>query len=165
MAKTNVIVTSTDSGKSVQKSLTDINPAVNNDKLAQFGQMLIGLTTNTYQKTDRIIKVNCDTEAGGVIKPTPTLSMSTTSFSAAALDSSQFTDYGIEIVTNSDGEIALSFSGFNAANTAPTACVFDGRLYLRKCMSGSTSTGVIHVTALPSENFGISNTVDFTITA
>ena len=157
----------TSEGKTLTRTLSHTNQSVDNDILAQFGNRLAALTTNTYGSTDRITTVNCDTEEGGGVKPTPTLSMATTSYSAAALDSAQFTDDGFEITTNSDGKIALSFSGFDSATgmTMPTACVLNGRLYLRKCFSGSTSTGVIHVTALPSENFGISNTVNFTITA
>ena len=156
----------TSEGKTLTRTLSHTNQSVDNDILAQFGNRLAALTTNTYGSTDRITTVNCDTEEGGGVKPTPTLSMATTSYSAATLDSGQFTDDGFEITTNSDGEIALSFSGFNTDSTSPTACVFNGRLYIHKAVfTNQTSTGVIHVTALPSENFGISNTVNFTITA
>lgn len=158
----------TSEGKTLTRTLSHTNQSVDNDILAQFGNRLAALTTNTYGSTDRITTVNCDTEEGGAVLPTPNLSMSTTSYSAAALDSAQFTDAGFEIVTNSDGEIALSFSGFDSATaqTMPTATVLNKRLYLHKAVfSNQTATGTIHITVLPSENFGISNTVDFTITA
>ena len=158
----------TSEGKTLTRTLSHTNQSVDNDILAQFGNRLAALTTNTYGSTDRITTVNCDTEEGGGVKPTPTLSMATTSYSAATLDSGQFTDDGFEITTNSDGKIALSFSGFDSATgmTMPTASVLNGRLYIHKAVfSNQTATGTIHVTALPSENFGISNTVNFTVTA
>lgn len=156
----------TSEGKTLTRTLSNTNQSVDNDVLAQFGSRLAALTSNTYGSTDRITTVNCDTEEGGAVLPTPTISLATTSMSAATIDSETFTDGGIVITTNSDGEIALSFSGFSSVSTSPTACVHDGKLYLHKAaFAGRTSTGVIHVTALPSENFGISNTVNFTITA
>ena len=48
-------------GKTLQKTLTDINPAADNAALKTWGEMLNGLTQNTYVKTDRIDKTNCDT--------------------------------------------------------------------------------------------------------
>lgn len=64
MAKTSLIVTSTAAtdGKKLQKTLTDINSAATNEQLKAFGQMLNGLTTNTYYETNRVDRVNCDTE-------------------------------------------------------------------------------------------------------
>ena len=63
MAKTSLIISATGSGgKTVQKTVTDVNPNASNAKLTALGQMLNSLTTNTYQTTNRIDKVNCDTE-------------------------------------------------------------------------------------------------------
>lgn len=66
MAKTSLIVTSTTAtdGKKLQKTLTDINSAATNEQLKSFGQMLNGLTTDTYVETNRVDRVNCDTEDG-----------------------------------------------------------------------------------------------------
>ena len=67
MAKTSAIITSTDlSGKTLQKTLTNVNPEATSEHLATLGQMLNSLTTNTYVQTDRIDKINCDTEASPV---------------------------------------------------------------------------------------------------
>ena len=68
MAKTSLIVTSTTAtdGKKLQKTLTDINSAATNEQLKSFGQRLNGLTTNTYVETNRVDRVNCDTEDGGL---------------------------------------------------------------------------------------------------
>lgn len=64
MAKSNIVITSTNSqGKTLQKTLTDINPAATNSQLATFGNMLNQLTTNVYGHTTKITKTNCDTEA------------------------------------------------------------------------------------------------------
>lgn len=68
--KTSLIINSTYDGKTIQKTLTDINPAADNTALKTWGQMLNGLTTNTYVKTDRIDKTNCDSV---VEKLTPSL--------------------------------------------------------------------------------------------
>ena len=47
--KTSLIITSTDtSGKTSNKTLTDINPATSSASLKSFAQGLIGLTDNTY---------------------------------------------------------------------------------------------------------------------
>ena len=63
MAKTSLIISATGSGgKTVQKTVTVVNPHASNEKLTTLGQMLNSLTTNTYQTTTRIDKVNCDTE-------------------------------------------------------------------------------------------------------
>lgn len=166
--KTSMQINFIKNGKSTSKSYTDISSAATNAQLVDFAQGITNLTSNIYSGTKRIEVIDADTEPGGGIKPTPTLSMSVTSMSAAALDSAQYTDNGIDIVTNSDGEIATSLSGFDSAigSTIPTVAVLNKKLYLHKAVfSNKTATGTIHVTVLPSANYGISNTIDFTITA
>ena len=95
---TEKIIITTDGGS---KTIENINPAVNNSTLAQFGEKIADLTTNTYQKTDRISKVNCDTEPGGGTKPTPTLTLDSDFTSIAALGAGGYKGY----TTNSDGEL------------------------------------------------------------
>jgi len=75
MAKTSAIVTYTDqTGKAMQKALTDINPDATNAQLVAFAQKLTGITSNSYVSTLRVDKVNCDSEAGGGdARPVPTL--------------------------------------------------------------------------------------------
>ena len=68
--KTSLVITSTSEGKNLQKTLTDINPAASNSALKTWGEMLTGLTTNTYIKTDRVDKTNCDSAP---VKQTPSL--------------------------------------------------------------------------------------------
>ena len=64
MAKTSIIVTTTEAGtgKKLQKTLTDINVNASNQQLAALGRALNSLTTNIYSATDRVDKANCDTE-------------------------------------------------------------------------------------------------------
>lgn len=64
MAKTSLIISSTDSstGKKLQKTLTDINSSATNAQLKSFAQALNNLTTNTYSESNRVDRINCDTE-------------------------------------------------------------------------------------------------------
>ena len=76
--KTSVVITSTaPNGSKLQKTLTDVNASCSNAVLTSFSQQLNGLTNNTYEKTDRVDKQNCDTEAGTVEKLTPTINVYT----------------------------------------------------------------------------------------
>lgn len=64
MANTQIIIDATDSnGRSVKKTVPNINPAATNSQLATFGNMFNQLTDNVYGNTTKITKVNCDTEA------------------------------------------------------------------------------------------------------
>ena len=67
MAKTSAIITATEhgTGKTLQKTLTNVNPDATSAQLATLGHMLNGLTTNVYVSTDRVDKYNCDTEDSG----------------------------------------------------------------------------------------------------
>lgn len=75
MAKTSLIYEATDAlGKKIQKTFTDVNPEATSAELKTFVQMCNGLTNNTYVRTDRVNKINCDTEDTGY-KPIPTLTV------------------------------------------------------------------------------------------
>ena len=100
MAKSSIIITSNRAGKTLQKTLTDVNPAATNAQFATMGTMLTALTNCTYQKTDRITKVNCDTEPGGGTKKEPTLTLSQNTCTNAQVGSS---DTETTVTTNSDG--------------------------------------------------------------
>ena len=79
-----IVVTSTDTNnKTITKTITNVNPDADNDKLATWGQMLTALTDNTYTKTDRVDKANCDTAPS---KQTATLTLSPTSVTAATMN-------------------------------------------------------------------------------
>ena len=119
MAKENIIITATKSGKTIQKSLTDMNPEATNAQLATFGTMLNALTTNTYQKTDRITKVNCDTEPGGGVKPTPTITLSFTSVDKSELPAVGQAPKDLVVTTNSNGTIYFRYANGTRWNYQP----------------------------------------------
>ena len=57
MAKISLeIDTTTSSGKKNTTNVSYINPTATNDKLLQFAQMLVALTTDTYEGTTKITK-------------------------------------------------------------------------------------------------------------
>lgn len=79
MAKTSLIITTTQTAggtKTLQKTLTDINPAASNDKLVAFAKALNNLTTNTYGETNRVNRSQCDTEESDGSKIVPNLALS-----------------------------------------------------------------------------------------
>ena len=66
MATTSLIVNTKDTNdKALQKTITNVNAACSSGTLKTFSQMLNGLTSNTYVKTDRVDKSNVDTESTG----------------------------------------------------------------------------------------------------
>lgn len=75
MAKRSLILTSTSNqGKKLQKTITDINPNAGAVALKGFAQKLNAMTTNTYVQTDCIDKFNVDTEIPPVdTRLTPTM--------------------------------------------------------------------------------------------
>ncbi len=69
MAKTSLIISNTDSttGKKLQKTLTDINSAATNDELKTFAQAVNAVTTNTYGESNRVDRINVDTEESATV--------------------------------------------------------------------------------------------------
>lgn len=126
MAKTSLIITSTADGKTQQKAISDVNPDVSSAKLAQFGTQLVGLTTNTYQKTDRIHKLNCDTEHfDPTPKPEPTLTIDSSDITVATLKEK-----------GSDGF-------YNSLRLVTTNS--DGKKYVRSSLDGSDKVGIFNI--------------------
>ena len=57
MAKVSIeIDTKTNSGKKITTNIVYVNPQATNEKLRQFAQMLVGLTTDTYNGVTKITK-------------------------------------------------------------------------------------------------------------
>ena len=57
MAKVSIeIETMTNQGRKLTTNVSYINPTATNDKLRQFAQMLVALTTNTYEGVTKITK-------------------------------------------------------------------------------------------------------------
>ena len=64
MAKISVALNSTEAatGKKNQTTLTDIKPTATSEQITAFTKGLNSLTTNIYEETNRIEKLNVDTE-------------------------------------------------------------------------------------------------------
>lgn len=64
MAKVAIALNSTEvtTGKKLQKTLTDIKPSATSEQITNFTKGLNNLTTNNYVETNRIEKLNADTE-------------------------------------------------------------------------------------------------------
>ena len=142
MASEKIIVSATDSGgNSVQRTFDNVNPEATNAQLAAFGSKIAALSENTYAKTDRISRVNCDSEASTLdTRPTPTLTVSNANFSCAL---------------NSIANTSLSYSGdgtiifydFVRVNVSNASAA---------CMVGHTplSNGDPQVYVMPDKGFG-----------
>jgi len=119
MAKTSLILTTTDIlGRKQQKSFTDVNPNADTAALKTFAQMCNNLTTNTYVSTDRIDKINCDTEAG-TSKTTPTFTASKTTFSKALAGDGVNTDNGMIINDGWSVKTTVTYNGDGAIYGVP----------------------------------------------
>ena len=102
--KTSLVINAVNDGKQIQKTLTDINPAANNSALKIWGQMLNGLTTNTYVKTDRIDKTNCDTYE---TKLTPSITLDSTVVPSTLTRSFCLNGTNLPIDIETDGELSI----------------------------------------------------------
>lgn len=56
MAQSLIIEQTDTNGKKVRKAVTDINPSATNAKVKTFGEMLTGLSTNSYNSSARVDK-------------------------------------------------------------------------------------------------------------
>ena len=102
-----------------QKTIENINPAATNATLASFGEKIAAFTNGQYLKTDRVSKINCDTEHGGGIKPAklePTLTLAETAITK--------TELAAKITTESSALIRYALlTSFTKTG--------DGQLYIR----------------------------------
>ena len=157
----------TPDGLDASKTISNFNPDASNAQLAQLGQKLIAFTDNTYGKTDRVIKYNCDTESGGS-KLTPNLSLSTTSASIANLTTSANGSVPYTITTDSDGALSVGFE--DVADAAVVTITYaNGNHYLgvfKRTTAASDSIVPQTVTIYQAEtNTYKAASVTFTITA
>lgn len=103
-----IISATTPDGLDASKTISNFNPEASNAQLAQLGQKLTAFTDNTYGKTDRVIKYNCDTESGGS-KLTPTFTLNKTTDTKANVCAGQngFVSYTINYTYDGDGQIFI----------------------------------------------------------
>ena len=174
MADHKLIVSATDTGgATVQKTITGINPDAGNTPLATFGQMLNGLTDNVYGRTDRVIKIHCDTE-GGSGKATPTLTLAKTSETLAnvragnSANASKNCGYCVEITSDSDSLVYANIEDNVWCKWYAGVTTQGGKLQLsivaHNTLIDSTEPVVITVFTKETDNYKAAEAT-FTITA
>ncbi len=138
MASEKIIVSATDSGgNSVQRTFDNVNPDATNAQLAAFGSKIAAFSENTYAKTDRITRVNCDSEAGGG-RQTPTLTVADTNW-----DYQRNTGNG----TNSS---AFTYNGDGTLYTTQPVCTSNPNYSGFLCHTYfNTALGKIYADAVP----------------
>ena len=178
MAKTSAIITSTDptTGKTLQKTLTDINPDASNAQIATFGGMLNAITGNGYVNTFRVDKVNCDLESGGGdTRPTPTLTLSESTTTLADLKSAVTSGVYAKIISLTySGDAPVIATSFNpsvyfGAVVAPDTSQSDNThnfiMFGSSNLSATVTTGfTITITAPETDNYKAASAT-FTVTA
>lgn len=165
MATSNLILNATDSfGKSINKTITNLNPAVDSNTAKTFAQMLNGFTTNTYVSTNRVDKANVDTEATGTTpdtRATPTLTL-------ASSPTKEDLESGILINYSGDGDLYAytTHSNSGAANTFQTGVgnVGSTKKLLAYAENAAGFVGTIHLCATGTANYKPVE-VTFTVTA
>ena len=160
-----IIVSATDQGgNSVQRTFDNVNPYATNAQLATFGSKIAALSENTYVSTDRVDKVNCDTEADTRLTPTLTISPS-----SATVAQAQSFDGSDEILVTYDGDGELYIANFSAfPGKKQFFMLYDKRLYVRgsggSASGGETNPCVITIAATGTQNYKPATTT-FTVTA
>ena len=151
MAKRSLILTSTSNqGKKLQKTITDINPSADGNALKSFAQKLNAMTTNTYVQTDCIDKFNVDTE----IPPIDTRQTPTLSFTPPTLEQVRTGTQATAIVYNGDGKVYVRReSGCDYVTFSyyyfPTMDRYDLKFFA----SGTVTGGTFIIGATGTENY------------
>ena len=163
-----IISTTTPDGLDASKTISNINPEASNEKLAALGQKLTAFTDNAYDRTDRVIKINCDTEGGGGAKQTPTLTLSKTSCTTAEISSAAAGLFLVTITTDSDGALYVKFDSSLALGDAACVSVLteNGNTYflIRHIQDSLPAAQTIIIGQAESETYKAAE-VTFTITA
>ena len=165
MAKTSLILTSTEqtTGKTLQKTITDVNPDASSEALLGFAQRLNALTTNVYGKTDRIDKVNVDTEStAGLL--TPTLSIAKTTYSWSG-DKNNSENVTIDYTYDGDGNIYINPSPAQHFNATINRYGSGGRIYIGRSTIEEAFPWEFTVNATQSDTYKAATPVAITITA
>lgn len=152
MAQTSIIITSTDTNnKKLQKTLTYANANASSGVLKSVAQQLNALTTNTYEKTDRIDRINCDTEESGVT----TKFTSTIDFDKTTIDLS-VDDNPVTFGYDGDGTLYLfDFTGVVLARIVEDE---------ENILIGDGSDGTFKVGATEGTNYYAPTPVTITVT-
>ena len=160
MAETSLeIVATTQQDKKLTTTVSYVNASASAGTLKQFGQMLNGFTTNTYDESIRVQKIHVDTEEVPVPAPpaktTPTLTLSKGSANGyvnytyngdgilAAVAKDDWQDYGYVIPsqnTTPPAFIVVQGTDKSPANeVAITVVASEGENYAPATVSGTFS--------------------------
>lgn len=159
--KTSLIITSTDTGgKTVNKTLTNINPGATKGELRKFAQGLNSLTTNTYEGAAIVQRTEIPTDANDpCFTVTPTTIVHDRIKAGGTEFYGMFTyEYGNRVPTLSGKklsylDITVSELGFKIVNTTPSG-------ELRQ----SRDANVTFTLTLPAQDSYRAASVDVTIT-
>lgn len=158
--KTDLKITTSGDGTKSTTTISDVNPEVSNQTLAQFATRLNALTNQTYEHSNRVITSNVDTETYPPTAQEPTLSLAQSSINSADIKSN--TNLGT-ITTNSDGKLYVRTNSTSSIGFVPTIIILDKTLYIQPSSNQATNqTYYIGVTA--TENYA-GKEVQFTVNA
>lgn len=176
MASTSLQLISSDpNAKTSTLSITNVEPTSTSAQAVQFTQKLNALTKNSYERTNRIDKINCDTEpVPGGVKPTPTLTLShytATVTDLVAASSILNSPRKVVVTTNSDGEIYVANNNFvdtddygASAGLNVTYLTKNNERFVGLTATATTQACTLTIGTLETDNFAAS-AATFTITA
>lgn len=104
MQKSLIIDSASTTGKKLQKSVTNVNPAVSNEVAGTFATMANALTTNVYNKATIVKKMDV-TEAEQAVS----LTADTTNYTGSATASSSTISGGVRIALDGEGYIDVTY--------------------------------------------------------
>jgi len=143
MSKVSIQIESTDTlGNKKQKSLTNINPEASSAQLKSFAQNLIALTNQTYSETNRIEKINVDTEdTSGKITPT---------FTVGDFEVLENIGYRAPYTYNGDGKICANITG---GYNAPFISFSEMYVFLTNHNTSSGSNYTVTITTTETDTY------------
>ena len=146
-----------------QKTIPNINPAVQNRNLKTFGEKLTALTNGTHEKTERIIRNVCNDDHLGGVKPEPTLTLSRTTATVSELTSGVFAT----ITTNSTGNLYVRPATLQSGPVYSVDVILydeSGATTVRFTGNSSTVAQTVYIGVTETDTYAAKE-VAFTITA
>lgn len=130
------------SGKSKTKTISDVDPNATSAQYKQLAQGFVGLTTNTYGRTDLVKTINIDTEEA--LRPTPTLTTGDFTKSGSNI-------YYASIQYSGDGVVCAKVT--SSGENIPYVRVSNESIYLSKNGTVSGSTVTVTLTSTGTVNY------------
>lgn len=142
--KTSIIMNTLDqtTNKKRKRSITNINPNATNEEMKNFSMAVVGLTNDLYLETERVDKINVDTEP----TPTPsTLSDRETTVTDAAKNGTAKITFKRTETEASYGGVSLVVFYYNTQESTTE------KLTTSSVSSGDPTIALYHVT-IPNYN-------------